>query len=300
MELTRYQFEILAYIEEHGKKEYSWRELTDALRISGSEVLRSRQFLIDAGAVAADGNCLEITPKGLEALEPYRVERAVIFAAGFGSRLMPATEKTPKPMVTVNGVRIIDRLLDALAAKGITDVTIVRGHLKERFDELLPKYPYLNFIDNDRYSVENNISSAVLAGDKADNCYICAGDLMVSNPAIIKKYHYRSNYLASFALETDDWCFDSDHGFAKNYRKGGQYCYNQYEIAYWNREDSARMRRDWLRVYESDGGKDLFWEFVPLVKFPDDYQVEIRECSKSDIIEIDNYYELCELDPSYK
>ena len=299
MQLTRYQFEILSYIEEHGKKPYEWRELMDALRISGSEVLRSREFLINSGVVASDGGCLEITRSGLEALEPYRVERAVIFAAGFGSRLMPATADTPKPMVKVNGVRIIDRLLDALIAKDITDITIVRGHLKERFDELLEKYPNLNFIDNDRYSTENNITSAILAGDKADNCYICAGDLMVSNPDIIKKYHYRSNYLASFSLETDDWCFDFDHGFAKNYRKGGTYCYNQYEIAYWNREDSARMRRDWRRVYETEGGNQLFWEFIPLVKFPDEYQVEIRECSKSDIIEIDNYYELCELDPSY-
>ena len=58
----------------------------------------------------------------------------------------------------------------------------------------------MNFVDNDNYETENNISSALLAGDKVDNCYICAGDLLLSNPSVIKKYCYISNYLASYAL----------------------------------------------------------------------------------------------------
>ncbi len=299
--MNRYEFELLAYIEAHGKREYPWRELVDVLGISGTAVMAAREALLKQQYVATDGETLEITAIGLEALEPYRVQRAVIFAAGFGSRMVPVTLTTPKPMVKVNGVRIIDRLLDALIAKDITDITIVRGYLKERFDELLEKYPFLHFVDNDRYEKENNISSALLAGDKVDNCYICAGDLLVTNPEIIRKYNYRSNYLASYALETDDWCFDFREGFAQNYRKGGEYCFNQYEIAYWNAEDSARLREDWKRAYETEEeGYDLFWEFIPLVLYRDRYRVEIRQCSKSDIMEIDNFYELAEIDPSYK
>lgn len=75
----------------------------------------------------ADGG-IEISEKGLKALGPYRVRKAIILATGFGQRLAPVTLDTPKPLVKVNGVRIIDTLLDALVAKGITNITIVRGY----------------------------------------------------------------------------------------------------------------------------------------------------------------------------
>lgn len=301
MEITRYEFDLLAHVEEYGKKEYSWRHLTDILSLSGSKVLEVRDSLVKKGCLEMEGDVLAITNDGLDALEPYRVQRAVIFAAGFGSRMVPVTLTTPKPLVKVNGVRIIDRLIDALVAKDINDITIVRGYLKECFDELLDKYPFINFVDNDKYEVENNISSALAAGEKIDRCYICAGDLLVSNPEIIKKYHFRTNYLASYAEETDDWCFEFNKGYTGAYKKGGTYCFNQYEIAYWDEKDSAMLREDFVKAYETEkDGHDLFWEFIPLVLYKDKYQVEIRQCNKSDIMEIDNFSELVEIDQTYK
>lgn len=300
MQLTEICFALLSYIEEHGIKEYTIRELSDNLNISGLTAEKAYYKLSGEGFLNISERDTEISETGLEALEPYKVERAVIFAAGFGSRLVPVTCDTPKPMVKVNGVRIIDRLIDALTSKGITDITVVRGYLKEKFDVLLEKYPFICFRDNGKYETENNISSAIIAGEKIENCYICAGDLLISNPDIIKKYHYSSNYLASYALETDDWCFDFNKGYAENYRKGGTFCFNQYEIAYWNKEDSAKLREDFKRAYLEEGGKDLFWEFVPLVRFKEKYKVKIRQCLKTDIMEIDNFSELVQVDPSYK
>ncbi len=298
--INRYQFEVLAYIEKYKKDVYKTRRLSDALNISGSSVENAVKELSESGYIEAHDNVLNITEAGLSALEPYRVKRAVIFAAGFGSRMVPVTLDVPKPMVKVDGVRIIDRLIDALLLADIKDITVVRGYLKDKFDELLEKYPFLKFIDNDKYETENNISSALIAGESVDNCYICAGDLLISNPDVIRKYNYRSNYLASYAIETDDWCFDFVNGFAQNYRKGGTYCFNQYEIAYWNSEDSAKLREDWKRAYKLKDGYDLFWEFIPLVLYKENYQVEIRPCDKDDIMEIDNFYELVDVDPSYK
>lgn len=46
-----------------------------------------------------------LTAAGLSALEPYRVRRAVFIAAGFGSRLVPITLNTPKPLVRVRGTK---------------------------------------------------------------------------------------------------------------------------------------------------------------------------------------------------
>ena len=55
----------------------------------------------------------KITNEGLTTLEPYRAKRAIFIEAGFGSRLVPITFNTPKLLVRVHGVRIIDRLIDA-------------------------------------------------------------------------------------------------------------------------------------------------------------------------------------------
>lgn len=301
MEISRYQFEVLAHLEKNGEGVYPMRSLVDTLKISGTAIESCLESLSAAGCIRRDGESLGITSVGLDALEPYRVKRAVILAAGFGSRMMPATADRPKPMVTVCGVRIIDTLLDALTAVGITDITLVRGYRKERFDEILGKYPFLKLVDNDIYNTTNNISSVMAVLDQVDECYLCEADLYITNPGIIKKYQYASNILGSYSLETDDWSFRLEDGHIVQYQKGNTYCYNYYGISYWTPEDSAKLRGDFRQVYEEEPeGKDYFWEFVPLVLRKDKYAVEIRQCEKSDIMEIDNYYELAQLDPTYR
>lgn len=301
MGISRYEFEILTCLEKNGGFPDDLRRMSDSLKISGTAVSAGLSALAEEGLVRRDGGKLYITDRGLAALEPYRVKKAVILAAGFGSRMMPATEHRPKPLVTVNGVRILDTLLDALTAVGITDITIVRGYRKECFRELLAKYPFLKLVDNDLYAQTNNISSAMMVLDEIDGCYLCEADLYITNPAIITKYQYASNILGSWSLETDDWSFRLDDGHITDYRKGNTYCYNYYGISYWTPEDSARMREDIRQVYErEDGGRDVFWEFIPLVLRREHYAVEVRPCEKTDVMEIDNYYELQQLDPSYK
>lgn len=300
MKLSRYQFEVLAHLEPSGQQAYAMRTLSDTLKISASAIGSSLDALAAEGLIRREGDTLAITQDGLAALEPYRVKRAVILAAGFGSRMMPATADRPKPMVTVNGVRIIETLLDALTGVGITDITLVRGYKKERFDQLLPKYPFLKLVDNDIYDSTNNISSVMAVLDRIDSCYLCEADLYITNPRVITKYQYASNILGSYSLETDDWSFRQTDGHITQYQKGNTFCYNYYGISYWTPEDSAKLRRDFRQVYEQEpGGRDYFWEFIPLVLRKEDYSVEIRPCEKSDIMEIDNYFELAQLDPSY-
>lgn len=309
--MTRYQFDLLAYFEKHGAIEYTVRTLSDTLKISGTVVGSVLEELSDQRLISVpslvkgspfNGGVITLTEKGLETLEPYRVKKAVIMAAGFGSRMMPATADRPKPLVSVNGKRIIETLIDALVAVGIQDITIVRGYKKESFNAILPKYPFINLIDNDIYDKTNNISSAMAALDKIDTCYLCEADLYISNPDIITKYQYASNILGSWSRETDDWSYRLDEkGFITGYQKGNTNCWNYYGISYWTKEDSAKLREDFRQVYEEEkDGHDFFWEFIPLVLRKEKYAVEVRECQKSDIMEIDNYYELAQLDPSYR
>ena len=297
--MNRYEFELMTYIEKNGEAVYPMRTLSDSLKISGTAIGKCLETLVADGLIDKNEDVLKVTEKGLEALEPYRVKKAVVMAAGFGSRMMPATADRPKPLVAVNGIRILDTLLDAIVAVGIQDITIVRGYKKEKFDEIVEKYPIIKFIDNDRYDKENNISSAILALNEIDDCYLCEADLYITNPEIITKYQYASNILGSYSLETDDWSFQLDKdGHIINYQKGNTYCWNYYGISYWTKKDSAQLRKDWSELYETN--KDVFWEEVPLILRKENYGVEIRQCNKSDIMEIDNYYELAQLDPSYK
>lgn len=231
----------------------------------------------------------------------YTAQRAIILAAGFGSRMVPVTLDRPKPLVRVNGIRIIDTIIDALTEAGIEDITIVRGYKKECFDELLEKYPFLRFVDNDLYDRTNSISSARAALDMIkDGCYICEADLLIANPTIITKYHTSSDYLGSYAKETDDWSLKEVYGRAVDYRKGNSDCFNCYGISFWTPEDCIRLREDIESVWNEDGGRDVFYEFVPLVLRKDNYFVKIRECQKGDVVEIDNFHELVALDHSYK
>ena len=107
--------------------------------------------------------------------------------------------------------------------------------------------------------------------------------------------------MGSYSLETDDWSFRLKDGYITDYQKGNTYCYNYYGISYWTEQDSQKLRADFKEVYEEEpDGRDYFWEFIPLVLRKEKYQVEIRPCDKSDIMEIDNYYELAQLDKYYQ
>ncbi|WP_162606760.1 sugar phosphate nucleotidyltransferase [Ligilactobacillus salivarius] len=299
--LNRYQFEVMTYIEKNNNLMFNISELANNTRISRKKVEKVLKNLQEDGNVKiSDDNIITLTKEGLEQLEPYRVRRAIIMGAGFGSRMMPATKDRPKPMVTVNGKRIIETLLDAMIVVGITDITIVRGYQKEKYDELLTKYPFLNLIDNDDYATTNNISSVMKVLDKIEGgTYLCEADLYITNPAVITKYQYTSNILGSYSLETDDWSFRMQDGHIVDYQQGNTYCYNYYGISYWTADDCTKLRNDWSEIYATDEGKDIFWEIVPLKLRKEKYQVEIRECQKSDIMEIDNYYELATLDKKY-
>ncbi|WP_180375897.1 sugar phosphate nucleotidyltransferase [Ligilactobacillus salivarius] len=299
--LNRYQFEVMTYIEKNNNLMFNISELANNTRISRKKVEKVLKNLQEDGNVKiSDDNIITLTKEGLEQLEPYRVRRAIIMGAGFGSRMMPATKDRPKPMVTVNGKRIIETLLDAMIVVGITDITIVRGYQKEKYDELLTKYPFLNLVDNDDYATTNNISSVMKVLDKIEGgTYLCEADLYITNPAVITKYQYTSNILGSYSLETDDWSFRMQDGHIVDYQQGNTYCYNYYGISYWTADDCTKLRNDWSEIYATDEGKDIFWEIVPLKLRKEKYQVEIRECQKSDIMEIDNYYELATLDKKY-
>ncbi len=300
MALTRFEFALLAYLEKNGPGKYTQRKLADDLTVSVGLINKMLRQCEDANMIqVSEDRVISISEHGLQLLEPYKVRKAIVVAAGFGSRLAPVTLKTPKPLVTVNGVRIIDTLLDALLAAGITSIFIVRGYKGEQFDTLLEKYPMIRFVENPLYNESNNISSVYAAKDLIDRCYICEADLIISDPSIITKYQYESNYLACPVKETDDWCFETKSGYIKSVAIGGEDVEQMVGISYWGESDSIKLRADLEKVWNSRGGKENYWDNVPLKICKKNYHIGIRECARGTVTEIDNYSELVVIDPHY-
>lgn len=240
-----------------------------------------------------------VTGMGRRAMEPYRVKRAIFIAAGFGSRLVPITLNTPKPLVRIHGKRIIDGLIDACLKAGIDEIYIVRGYLSEQFDQLLYKYPMIKFFENPVYNESNNISSSMCVKHMLSNAYVFEADLLINNPEIVKQYHYTSNFLAIKKDRTDDWCFTVKDGIIVEEKIGGIDCWQMVGISYWNENDGRKLLNDITEIYEMPGGKERYWEQVPLVFCKNRYQIEIRECFEEDIIEIDTLRELKAIDRAY-
>lgn len=300
MEITQLQFDILVYIEQAQNKKISQAELAKTYLVSTSTIHKAIFCLKDQLLMEeVKKNTYIITEKGYSFLEPFKVKRAILIAAGFGSRMMPITLNTPKPLVRVHNKRIIETLLDALLAKGINEIHIVRGYLGNQFDELLLKYPMIQLHTNERYKNENNISSALLVRGLYANAYVLDADLYLKNPDIIRKYEMKSNYLGVYVDKTDDWRYVQKNKKVIGMKMGGENCYQMIGLSYWTDEAGKHFQEDILNLYHQPGGKEKYWDDVPLGEFNKNYDIYIRPCSTKDIVEIDTFDELKAIDSVY-
>jgi CTP:phosphocholine cytidylyltransferase-like protein len=297
MALSREQFEILRFLD--GRRAKAVPDAGGIAAALGMSPGTAGTLLsqLTAENLADKGG---ITSAGLEALDPYRARRAIFIAAGFGSRMVPITLNTPKPLVRVKGIRIIDTLLDAVIAAEIEEILLVRGYQWEQFDQLLYKYPGISFFKNPLYNETNNISSALCVRDYFSNAYMFESDLLLRNPGLITKYQYASNYLGVPVEATDDWCLETTKGRVTKFARGGRNCYHMFGISWWTEADGKKLADHLKRAYEMPEGRNKLWDYTPLEFFRDEYQVEVRECTFNDIAEIDSFAELQELDESYR
>ena len=302
LSLTKKQFDVLVAMEEADEK-VSQREISEMTGHGLGTINKVLKELSELGCVSNG----KITSTAYDYLEPYRVKRAVIIAAGFGVRMVPITLNTPKPLVRVHGKRIIDSILDAIVAAGIDDIVIVRGYLSEQFDQLLYQYPMIKFVENPSYNEANNISSAMCVRYLLKNAYVFEADLLLHNPKLVKKYQYSTNVLGIPVQRSDDWCFTTNNGIIQTQQVGGETkssnsktgLYQQVGISYWSEMDGAKLAEHIKEVYAMPGGKECYWDQVVFKYFKKQYQVSIRECSFEDIIEIDTFRELKQIDKTY-
>ena len=151
----------------------------------------------------------------------YEVKRAIVMAAGLGKRLHPVTLQIPKPLVEVNGVRIIDTIIRSLRKNNITEIYVVAGYLQEKFACLEEEYPGLKIIYNPYYDTCNNISSLYVAREYLKDVIILDGDQVIYNPDILSPHFENSGYNCVWTEKhTQDWLL-SAHAAEAEVRKVG-------------------------------------------------------------------------------
>ena len=127
------------------------------------------------------------------------VVRAIIIGAGRGQRLMPTTADAPKCFAEVQGKRILDWVLEALAANGIDDVCFVGGY---QIATVSAAYPSLTLRHNSEWQSNNILTSLMYAEDQMDGPFICSYADILYTPRVVAKL-LASEADISLVVDTD-------------------------------------------------------------------------------------------------
>lgn len=231
-----------------------------------------------------------------------KAKRAIIMAAGKGERLKPITLNTPKPLIKVNGTRMIDTIINALYKNGINEIHIVVGYLKEKFNELLIDYPKLDIIENPYYNTCNNISSLYVCREYLEDVIIIDGDQIIYNDGILKPEFDKSGYNCTWSEEyTKEWLLQTDEkGIIRSCsRTGGSKGWKLYSISRWSKEDGKKLKKYLTEEFKIKNNTQIYWDDVAIFCNPKEFELGIYMMNEKDIIEIDSLEELILIDKSY-
>ena len=216
-------------------------------------------------------------------------QNAIILAAGFGMRMIPINQTVPKAMIEVNGEKFIDRLIRQLNEVGITDITIVVGYMKDQLEYLIDDYG-VDLVYNRDYQKKNNLHSLSIVRDRINNTYIIPCDIWCSkNP--FQKHELYSWYMVSDRDDpTSNIRINRKRELVVTTGNSGK---RMVGISYISGVEAETVRSR-LADLDTDSNSDSFWEDSLFQN--NRLIVPAKIVQDSDIVEINTYEELRELD----
>ena len=293
--VTEKQFKLLQLMLTHKEKTFTQRQLAEELDLSLGTINTLLKKLKEEKWVDEEHHLTEL---GQKVLEPYRVENAIIMAAGMSSRFAPLSYEIPKGLLQVKGERLIEREIRQLQEAGIEDITVIVGYLQEKMFYLAEKFGVKIVVNNDYYKY-NNCSSLMLVKDQLSNTYICSSDnYFVENP--FEQYIYRGYYSTIFAEgQTDEYCAieDSNHTII-DIQIGGENTWAMVGHVYFDCAFSEKFKEILETEFKHEPYREQLWEdyYSRHVK---ELLLEARHYSADIVKEFDSLDELRQFDERY-
>ena len=243
----------------------------------------------------------KLTESGSEALSPYKVDNAIIMAAGRSRRCMPLSNYLPKGLFEIKGDTMVERQIKQLHDAGIKQIIIVVGYLKEKYYEMAKKYKDLIVIDNTEWEEKNNISSIYAAKDYLKNSYICCSDNWFAHN-VYCDYVYDSYYACKYTDEfLDEYCVKSTdkEGYMTSVKKGGEKCWYTIGEAFFNKEFSAKFVDYMVKEYYDPEVKYMLWDDFQ-IRHIDDLKLKVKGYSDDECKEFDTTEDILQFYPNFK
>lgn len=241
----------------------------------------------------------KLTSKALNALQPYKVNNAVILAAGASTRFIPLSLEQPKGLYEVRNEKLIERQICQLKQAGINDITLVLGYKKEMFYYLKDKYQ-VKFIINDSFNIKNNIESLRLAQNIISNTYICVSDdYFTENP--FNQFEYRCFFSGSSTSEKTDEMYaitDSNNRITRLEKglDGGRILLGH---CFFDKQFSQKFF-EIVNSLTNNGKYDkAFWEWLVKDYLNSFDNIYFKEFSPNTIFEFDYFDDLRKFDTNY-
>lgn len=297
---------VVLFREIKKNSELSQRQLSKLLNISLGKVNKLINLALEDELLVKKEKNIYLTKKALEKLEYYKVDNAVIFAAGFGSRFVPLTFETPKGLLEVFGEKMIERQIKHLHDVGIKDITIVVGYLKEKFEYLIDKYG-VKLLYNPEYISKNTLSTLWYARNEFlnKNTYLLSSDNWIRNN-MYNEYEEHSWYSSVFMEgNTKEWVLEfNKKGIITTVNIGGRDSYVMYGSVFMNKEFSNTFIKIIDEYYKKEGTQTYYWEnvFIEALKNKSLEKVPmyINKQDNDNVYEFENLEELRNFDTKYR
>lgn len=239
-----------------------------------------------------------ITKRGCKELQQYKVDNAIIMAAGFGLRSLPLSRIVPKGLYEVKGEVLIERQIRQLQEAGIEQIIVVVGYLKEKFTYLKDKY-HVIIVENEDYYRYNNISSLYAARQYMKRSYICCSDNYFSEN-VFSNYVYDSYYACKYTEDyADEYCVTKmDGSYITEIVKGGSNAWYTIGEAFFSAQFSATFLRYLLKEYDEPNTKKMLMDDFH-IKHIDELRFRLVKYTDEVLREFDTVEDIIAFDPEF-